>query len=122
MTYFVMMEMIIVLICLICCFLTSGILSLFNQVSRLILLSGGNPNSRTEYLNNAPILCVAAREGFADMVSLLMEFGADPNAASETGMTPLCHAAAAGHREVMRMLCLKYARVSAVNRWANILL
>ncbi|BFZ22422.1 hypothetical protein BsWGS_25461 [Bradybaena similaris] len=85
------------------------------KVSRLILLSGGNPNSRTEYLNNAPILCVAAREGFADMVSLLMEFGADPNAASETGMTPLCHAAAAGHREVMRMLCLKYARLSTLD-------
>lgn len=85
------------------------------KVSRLILLSGGNPNARTEYLSNAPLLCVAAREGFSDMVALLMEFGADPNAASDTGMTPLCHAAAAGHREVMRMLCLKNARVSVGN-------
>ncbi|CAL1529136.1 unnamed protein product [Lymnaea stagnalis] len=82
-------------------------------VSRLILLSGANPNTPTEYLNNAPILCVASREGFADMVSLLMEFGADPNATSDTSMTPLCHAAAAGHLEVMRMLCLKNARLSA---------
>ncbi|XP_035828522.1 uncharacterized protein LOC101850208 [Aplysia californica] len=83
------------------------------KVSRLILLSGGNPNTKTDYLANAPVLCVAAREGFADMVSLLMEFGADPNAASDTGMTALCHAAAAGHREVMRMLCLQNARLSA---------
>ncbi|XP_059142219.1 protein TANC2-like isoform X2 [Physella acuta] len=83
------------------------------KVSRLILLSGANPNTRTEYLNNAPLLCVAAREGFADMVALLMEFNADPNATSDTSMTPLCHAAAAGHRDVMRMLCLRNARLSA---------
>ncbi|XP_013066522.2 uncharacterized protein LOC106054975 isoform X1 [Biomphalaria glabrata] len=83
------------------------------KVSRLILLSGANPNTKTEYLNNSPILCVAAREGFVDMVSLLIEFGADPNAASDTSMTALCHAAAAGQLEVMRILCRKNARLSA---------
>ncbi|CAG5131025.1 unnamed protein product [Candidula unifasciata] len=83
------------------------------KVSRLILMSGGNPNSRTEYLGNAPILCVAAREGYIDMLSLLLEFGADPNMTSDTGMSPLCHGAAGGHVEVMRMLCLHNARPSA---------
>ncbi|KAH9514291.1 Protein tanc2, partial [Bulinus truncatus] len=83
------------------------------KVSRLILLSGANPNTKTEYLNNSPILCVAAREGFVEMVSLLIEFGADPNAASDTSMTALCHAAAAGQLEVMRILCKKNARLSA---------
>ena len=41
-----------------------------------MLLSGANPNVRTEYLNHAPILCVAANQGFTDMVAQLLEFGA----------------------------------------------
>ncbi|BFZ06329.1 hypothetical protein BsWGS_09368 [Bradybaena similaris] len=89
------------------------------KVSRLILLSGGNPNSRTEYLSNAPVLCVAAREGYIDMLSLLLEFGADPNLTSDTGMSPLCHGAAGGHVEVMRMLCLHNARPSAQDVQGN---
>lgn len=87
-------------------------ISFFQKVSRLILLAGANPNVRTEFLHNAPLLCVAAREGFSDMVALLLEFGADINASSDTGMTALCFAAAAGHREVLHMLCVrKNARV-----------
>ena len=83
------------------------------QVSRLILLSGGSPNARTEYLGGAPLLCVAARCGFPDMVSLLLEFGADPNATSrDSGTAALGHAASAGHLEVMRLLSRQNARVS----------
>lgn len=48
----------------------------FLQVSRLVLLSGANPNVRTEYLHHAPVLCVAANQGFTDMVAQLLEFGA----------------------------------------------
>jgi ankyrin repeat protein len=81
-------------------------------VSRLILLAGANPNVRTEFLHNAPLLCIAAREGFSDMVALLLEFGADVNTTSDTGLSALCYAAAAGHREVMRMLCVRNSRVS----------
>lgn len=62
-------------------------------------------------MNNAPLLCVAAREGFSDMVALLLEFGADINATSDTGMSALSYAASAGHREVMRMLCVRNSRV-----------
>ena len=71
---------------------------------------------RTEYLSNAPVLCVAARQGFSDMVALLVEFGADPNAVSDAGVSALCHSAAAGHCEVIRMLCLQNARVSRGHR------
>lgn len=85
--------------------------NLLFQVSRLILLAGGNPNVRTEFLGNAPLLCVASKEGFSDMVALLLEFGADINATSDNGMSALCYSAAAGHREVMRMLCVRNARV-----------
>ncbi|XP_060067945.1 protein TANC2-like [Ylistrum balloti] len=85
------------------------------KVSRLILLSGANPNSRTQYQCSAPVLCVAAREGFPDMVGLLLEFHASVDAVSETGMSALCYAAAAGHIDIMRMLCLRNARLSHVD-------
>jgi ankyrin repeat protein len=82
------------------------------QVSRLMLLSGANPNTRTAFLHCAPLLCVAAHEGFSDFVSLLLEFVANVDAVSDTGMSALCYAAAAGHIDVIRLLCLKHARVS----------
>ena len=80
-------------------------------MSRLILLSGANPNCRTTYQNNAPVLCVAAKEGFSEMVALLLEFNANVDAVSESGMSALCYAAAAGRIDIMRMLCLRNARV-----------
>ncbi|XP_041372290.1 protein TANC1-like isoform X2 [Gigantopelta aegis] len=82
------------------------------KVSRLILLSGASPNCRTEFYNNAPVLCVAAREAYSDMVALLLEFGADVDAVSDTGMSAVCHAAVAGNQEVIQMLCLKHGRLS----------
>ncbi|KAJ8307276.1 hypothetical protein KUTeg_015360 [Tegillarca granosa] len=85
------------------------------KVSRLILLSGANPNTRSQYQNSSPILCIAAKEGFTDMVALLLEFNASVDAVSESGMSALCYAAASGHTEVMRMLCLKNARLSHVD-------
>ncbi|XP_021368868.1 protein TANC2-like isoform X2 [Mizuhopecten yessoensis] len=85
------------------------------KVSRLILLSGANPNSRTQYQSAAPVLCVAAQEGFSDMVALLLEFHANVDAVSETGMSALCYAAASGQRDIMRMLCLHNARLSHVD-------
>lgn len=81
------------------------------QVSRLILLSGASPNGRSEFFSNAPILCVAAREGFMEMVSLLLEFHARVDQAGEDGMSALCHAAAKGNVEIIRTLCAKRAKV-----------
>ncbi|XP_061180864.1 protein TANC2-like isoform X2 [Saccostrea echinata] len=86
------------------------------KVSRLILLSGANPNTRTPYQNNSPILCVAAKEGFTDMVSLLLEFSASVDAVSDSGMSALCYAASAGHTEILRMLCQRNARLSHVDK------
>ncbi|XP_061182940.1 protein TANC2-like isoform X2 [Saccostrea echinata] len=86
------------------------------KVSRLILLSGANPNTRTPYQNNSPIMCVAAKEGFTDMVSLLLEFSASVDAVSDSGMSALCYAASAGHTEILRMLCQRNARLSHVDK------
>lgn len=82
------------------------------QVSRLLILGGANVNYRTEVLNNAPILCVQSHLGYAEMVALLLEFGANVDAASESGLTPLGYAAAAGFLSIVVLLCKKRAKVT----------
>ncbi|XP_038045459.1 protein TANC1-like [Patiria miniata] len=81
------------------------------KVSRLLLLAGANPNHHTDVLNSAPVLCVSAREGHTEMVSLLLEFDADVNEECDRGMTPLSYAAANGHLEILRMLIIKKSLV-----------
>lgn len=78
----------------------------------MLILGGANVNYRTEVLNNAPVLCVYAHLGYVEMVALLLEFGADVDGASESGLTPLGYAAAAGHLTVITTLCAKNAKVS----------
>jgi ankyrin repeat protein len=43
------------------------------------------------------------------IVQLLLAFGANPNAKSQSGATPLCQAAAGGHLEQMRLLLTRDA-------------
>lgn len=74
------------------------------KVSRLLLLSGASPNHTTELLGNAPVLAMYAQEGVTDMVSLLLEFGADVNLTNSQGATALTLAAARGHLEVVRLI------------------
>ncbi|XP_014205049.1 protein TANC2 [Copidosoma floridanum] len=74
------------------------------KVSRLLLLSGASPNFITEYLGNAPALCMYAHEGSVEMVSLLLEFGADVELTNSQGCTALILAAARGHCDVVRRL------------------
>ncbi|XP_031779288.1 protein TANC2 isoform X2 [Nasonia vitripennis] len=74
------------------------------KVSRLLLLSGASPNFITEYLGNAPALCMYAHEGSVEMVSLLLEFGADVELSNSQGCTALTLAAARGHCDVVRRL------------------
>ncbi|XP_046487873.1 protein TANC2 isoform X1 [Neodiprion pinetum] len=74
------------------------------KVSRLLLLAGASPNHTTEYLGNAPVLCMHAHEGSVEMVSLLLEFGADVELTNSQGCTALSLAAARGHCDVVRRL------------------
>lgn len=85
--------------------------ALCGQVSRLLMLGGANVNYRTEVLNNAPVLCVHSHLGYMDMVSLLLEFGASVDAPSESGLTPLCYAAAGGHMAIVSALYRRRAKV-----------
>ncbi|XP_053554307.1 protein TANC1 isoform X2 [Bombina bombina] len=86
------------------------------KVSRLLILAGANVNYRTEVLNNAPVQCVQAHLGHEEMVSLLLEFGAFVDGVSESGMTPLCYAAASGYMSIVSMLCKKGAKVDHVDK------
>lgn len=70
------------------------------QVSRLLLLAGASPDHLTDFLGSAPALCMYAHEGVTEMVSLLLEFGADVELANSQGCTPLSLASARGHCEV----------------------
>ncbi|XP_012146768.2 zinc-RING finger and ankyrin repeat domain-containing protein rolling pebbles [Megachile rotundata] len=74
------------------------------KVSRLLLLAGASPNHITEYLGNAPALCMYAHEGSVEMVSLLLEFGADVELTNSQGCTALSLAASRGHCDVVRRL------------------
>ncbi|XP_069094099.1 protein TANC2 isoform X1 [Pleurodeles waltl] len=86
------------------------------KVSRLLILGGANINYRTEVLNNAPILCVQAHLGYPEMVALLLEFGANVDASSESGLTPLGYAAAAGHLSIVMLLCKKRSKVDHLDK------
>ncbi|XP_075036921.1 protein TANC1 isoform X2 [Mixophyes fleayi] len=86
------------------------------KVSRLLILAGANVNYRTEVLNNAPIQCVQSHLGHEEMVGLLLEFGACVDGASESGMTPLCYAAASGHLNIVSLLCKKGAKVDHIDK------
>uniref|UniRef100_A0A663MS08 Protein TANC1 n=1 Tax=Athene cunicularia TaxID=194338 RepID=A0A663MS08_ATHCN len=86
------------------------------KVSRLLILGGANVNYRTEVLNNAPILCVQSHLGYTEMVALLLEFGANVDAASESGLTPLGYAAAAGFLSIVVLLCKKRAKVDHLDK------
>ena len=48
------------------------------KVSRLLLLAGADPNTRTELEQAAPLVTAHSKLGHTDMVSLLLEFGRTP--------------------------------------------
>jgi len=84
------------------------------QVSRLLLLAGANPDARTDVPGCAPALCVASRDGYDDVASLLVEFGADVNAVDDNGVSALSHAASRGQVKVINLLTSRGAKVSYV--------
>ncbi|KAK7578136.1 hypothetical protein V9T40_010341 [Parthenolecanium corni] len=74
------------------------------KVSRLLLLAGASPNHVTDYLGQAPVLCLFANEGITEMITLLLEFGANVDSANNQGCTPLILTAIKGHQEAVQQL------------------
>uniref|UniRef100_A0A674DHJ1 Tetratricopeptide repeat, ankyrin repeat and coiled-coil containing 1a n=1 Tax=Salmo trutta TaxID=8032 RepID=A0A674DHJ1_SALTR len=86
------------------------------KVSRLLMLGGASVSGRSEVLGRSPVLGVHAHLGHLEMVSLLLELGAPVDSPSDSGMTPLCLAAAAGHTGLVSLLCKKGAKVGHVDK------
>uniref|UniRef100_A0A8C7DCA0 Tetratricopeptide repeat, ankyrin repeat and coiled-coil containing 2 n=1 Tax=Oncorhynchus kisutch TaxID=8019 RepID=A0A8C7DCA0_ONCKI len=86
------------------------------KVSRLLVLGGANVNYRSEVLNNAPLLCVHAHLGYSETAGLLLENGAHVDGESDSGLTPLGYAAAAGHLSIVTALCACKAKVDHLDR------
>lgn len=83
------------------------------KVSRLLLLAHADPDARCP--QGAPLLVLSARQGFTDMVSSLVEFGADVNAAADTGRTALSMACQQGHLDIAKHLLSHGARIDQVD-------
>ncbi|XP_076304944.1 protein TANC2-like isoform X2 [Tachypleus tridentatus] len=82
------------------------------KVSRLLLLAGANPNSRTNQLEEAPLIVAAVHQGQIGMVSLLLEFGAYINGMTSTGLSPLSTACKQGSLEIIHLLLAKGAKTN----------
>ena len=85
------------------------------KVSRLLLLAGASADHITELRGNSPLLCLCAQEGLAEMTSLLLEFGANCNATTNSGVSALSLAAERGHCDVVRMLVQQGAQLGLVD-------
>lgn len=77
------------------------------------MLGGASVTWCTEVVGHAPILAVHAHLGHVEMVALLLEMGAPADGTTDSGMAPLCLAAAAGHEDIVSLLCKKEVKVRA---------
>ncbi|MDE2999925.1 MAG: ankyrin repeat domain-containing protein [Gemmatimonadota bacterium] len=79
------------------------------EMVRMFLEFGADVNAIDEEDRSTP-LGIAAREGNAELVGLLLDSGADPNAAGAGWATPLAWAKRRGHEDIARLLRSRGAR------------
>ncbi|KAG8189125.1 hypothetical protein JTE90_028664 [Oedothorax gibbosus] len=85
------------------------------KVSRLLLLAGANPNLIIPNLDNMSLLSVASQNGFLEMVSMLIEFGADVNALSSSSFGALALACQKGFLDIVRLLVANGAKINQMD-------
>jgi len=73
---------------------------------RKLLKEGVDPNVKDS--NGRTPLHHAARGGYIDIISFLLEMKADPNVKDKHGKTPLHEAASGGHADVIRRARFKF--------------
>jgi len=81
-------------------------------LARTRMEEGADPNFG-EGAYHGPVVMIAAKAGFADMVDLLLDFGADIEGKDDLWQFPLMSAAARGQLEVVRRLVKRGAALNA---------
>lgn len=99
---------------------------------RALLRQGASPNSSNSDGNTLTALMVAAQQGYADIVKLLLDHGAKVNVKAEivigvgadvaTGITALSQAAASGNLSIVKMLVEHGAEIHALTGHGDTLL
>jgi ankyrin repeat protein len=82
------------------------------ELAQMLVYAGGNVKATTRLGGYNPLI-LAAREGHADVIAILLASGADPKAATSTGTTALMLAAASGNARAVTMLVENGADVNA---------
>ena len=85
------------------------------ETAQLLIDSGASVKAVTRNGGITPLI-MAARNGSAAMVGLLLKAGADPNTADATGATALMHASLSGRAEAVTLLLDQGADVNAKER------
>ncbi|GFQ86520.1 protein TANC2 [Trichonephila clavata] len=86
------------------------------QILRLLLKTGAEPNSTLDGPRRCPILNLASKLGFLDIVKLLLKFGANKNASDALGTTPLMEAADQGYLKIAEVLLYAGAQICAQDK------
>ena len=66
------------------------------------------------------VINIASFHGHADIVSILLNSGANPHIADKEGFTPLMSACQNGHEEVVRLLISSGVNINAQNEDGSI--
>ena len=84
------------------------------EMARLLIQADANVHARTRPGDLSPLL-MAARNGSAAMIELLLKAGSDANSTNANGTTPLMFAAASGNTDALRILLGHGAEVNATD-------
>jgi ankyrin repeat protein len=82
------------------------------EIVRLLLTRGADVNLAAQNSTRVTALHGSVTRGAVDIVQVLLEHGANPNARQEGGFAPLHSAAAAGHEGIVRLLVEHGAEIS----------
>ncbi|XP_053500152.1 dynein axonemal heavy chain 12 [Ictalurus furcatus] len=74
------------------------------NVVEILLQKGASIRSKLHSVESVSVLFEAAASGNPDIISLLLEYGADPNTPTHTGHLPIHHAAYRGHLLALEQL------------------
>jgi len=82
------------------------------EMARVLVEAGAKAEAKTRVGDLTPLL-LAAKNGSAPMIELLVKAGADPNTPNANGTSPLMLAAASGKADALKVLLDRGAKVNA---------